>query len=259
MKQLRWLLLLLLPLGLFSCTDTREELELKSNGSGTLALKTDLGKMLEMLKGFGGDDQLAKDGLDRAFDTTMLMKDYVDTAKDITPDKKELLRDGKVHLIMNVKESIGKLDMNFPFSSTDKLQLLYQSLNSTSGGLKSMFGGVGKNIPNNNGQNQGNEPSMGQISSVYDITVKDGLYSRKVNQGRYEDFTKNMKLEEFKQVSAMFGTMDYTFIIKLPRGVKKITNNTKATVSDDKKTVTIKTDLMETMEHPQLLAVDIAY
>lgn len=257
MKKLR--LLLLLPLAFISCTDTREELEIKNNGSGTLVLKSDLGKMLELLKGFGGEDALAKDGMDRAYDTTMLMKDYVDTAKDIAADKKELLRDGKVHLIMNVKESIGKFDMSFPFASTDKLQQLYQSLNSSSGGLKSMFSGVGKNLPNSGSTDQGGDKGMQQLSSVYDITVKDGSYSRQVNQARYEEFTKSMKLEELKQVSSMFGQMDYTLSVKLPRQVKKLSANSKAVLSEDKKTVTVKTDLLETLAHPEQLALDIAY
>src|ERR1700712_4588124 len=106
MKNIRILLLCLLPVAFISCTDTREELEIKSNGSGTLVMKSDLSKMLEIVKGFGGDADLSKDGLDRPYDTTLLMKDYIDTAKDVTPEKKELLRNAKVHVVMNVKESI---------------------------------------------------------------------------------------------------------------------------------------------------------
>ena len=258
MKHVRLLLLLLLPLALFSCTDTREELEIKNNGSGTLVMKSDFSKVLEIMKGFAGENDLAKDGLDRPFDTTMLMKDYIDTAKNVPADQKELLRDGKVHLVMNVKESTGKFDMSFPFTSTDKLQQLYASMNNSSGGLKNMFGGVGKNLPNNSTEEQGPDKSMPQIASVYDITVKDGFYSRQVNKTRYEEFTKAMKLEEFKQMSSMLGAMDYTFSVKLPRAIKKV-NNSKVMLSNDKKTATLKTDLMETFEHPELLAVEIEY
>jgi len=260
MKSIRTLLLFLLPLALVSCTDTREELEIKTNGSGTLVMKSDLSKMLEMVKGFAGENDLAKDGLDRPYDTTLLMKDYIDTAKDIPADKKELLRNGKVHVIMNVKAGIGKFDMNFPFSSTDKLQQLYASLNSSSGGLKNLFGGMSKNIPQGQGgaDEQGNDKNMPQIASVYDIVVKDGLYSRKVNKERYDAFASAMKLDELKQMGSMMGAMDYTLSIKLPRAIKKI-SNTSAVISDDKKTVTLKTDLMETFQHPTLLALDIEY
>lgn len=263
MKNIRTLLLFLLPLALMSCTDTREELEIKGDGSGTLVMKTDLGKMLEMLKGFGEND-LAKDGLDKPFDTTMLMKNYVDTAKNITPEQKELLHDGKVHLVMNVKESIGKIDMNFPFTSADKLQQLYANLNSSTGGLKNMFDGVGKGMSKGQApdgtQEQANDKGMPQIASVYDITVKNGLYSRKVNKQRYDEFVQSMKLDDLKQMGGMMGDikMDYTLSIKLPRAIKKISNS-KAVLSADKKTLTLAADLMETFQHPELLALEVEY
>jgi hypothetical protein len=264
MKHIRTLLIFLLPVVFASCMDTREELEIKNDGSGTLVMKTDLSKMLGMMKNFASADDLQKEGLDKAFDTTMMMKDYVDTAKSIPADKKALLRHGKVHLTMSVKESIGKLDMEFPFKSADQLQQLYASLNNSTGSLKGMFGGMGKGkqLPmggaDSGSADQGNDKSMPQIASVYDITVKNGLYSRKVNKERYEEFSQAMKLEELKQMSSMLGQMNYTLSVKLSRPIKKISNS-KAVLSDDKKTATLSADLMETFEHPELLALEIEY
>lgn len=260
MKNIRTLLLLLLPLAMISCTDTREELEIKGDGSGTLVMKTDLSKMLEMVKGFGDNNDLSKDGLDKAIDTTMLMKDYVDTAKNITPEQKQLLHNGKVHVVMNVKENIGKIDMNFPFASADKLQQLYASLNSSTGGLKNLFGGAGKVLPNGGSEDQGSDAGMPQIASVYDITVKEGLYSRKVNKQRYDAFAQSMKLDDLKQLGGSMGSMnmDYTLSLKLPRPIKRVSNS-KAILSADKKTVTLAADLMETFQHPELLSLEVEY
>jgi hypothetical protein len=265
MKPIKNLFIFMLPLVFVSCMDTREELEIKKDGSGTLVMKTDLSKMLEMMKSFASADDLQKQGLDKAFDTTMLMKDYLDTAQSVPADKKALLRDGKVHLVMNVNEAIGKFDMQFPFRSSDQLQELYASLNSSDGGLKNMFEGIGKGrqMPMGGGgdssaKGQGNDRSMPQIASVYDITVKDGLYSRKVNKERYDSFISAIKLEELKQMSSMMGQMNYTLSVKLSRPIKRVSNS-KAVLSDDKKTVTLNTDLMETFEHPELLALEIEY
>jgi hypothetical protein len=256
MNTLKTLLLFLLPLALISCTDTREELEIKKDGSGTLVMKTDFGKVLEMVKGMGANTDLSKDGLDKAYDTTMYLKDVVDTAQNVPADQKELLRNGKVHLVINVKEGIGKMDMNFPFTSTARLQDLYASLNNSTGGLKNLFNGMGKNLPKSD--DGGNDKNMPQIASVYDIVVKDGLYSRKVNKPRYDEFAQSMKLDELKQMGSMFGGMDYTLTVKLPRAIKKVSNS-KALISEDRKTASLKTDLMETFEHPELLALDIEY
>ncbi len=215
------------------------------------------------MKGFG-ENNLEKDGLDKAFDTTMFMKNYIDTAKNVTQAQKDLLREGKVHLVMNVKESIGRIDMNFPFTSADKLQQLYANLNSSTSSLKNIFDGVGKGIQKGNTtdgtQEQANDKGMPQIASVYDITVQNGLYSRKVNKQRYEEFAQAMKLDDLKGMGGMMGDMkmDYTLSVKLPRPVKKI-NNSKALLSSDKKTVTLSADLMETFQHPELLALELAY
>jgi hypothetical protein len=257
MKNIRILLLFLMPLAFASCVDTREELEIKSNGSGTLVMKTDLSKMLEMAKGFGGDSAMTKDGMDRPFDTTMVLKDYIDTARNVSADQKELLRNGQVHVVMNMKEGIGKFDMTFPFSSTDKLQQLYASLNNSTGGLKNLFNGMGKALPNS-ATDANDDKNMPQIASVYDIVVKNGLYSRKVNKQRYDEFSQAMKLEDLKQLGSMVGAMGYTLSIKLPRPIKKISNS-KAVLSDDKKTATLTTDLMDTFQHPELLSLDIEY
>jgi len=256
MNKLRTLLFFILPLALISCTDTREELEIKKDGSGTLVMKTDFGKILEMVKGMGENNDLSKDGLDKPYDTTMYLKDVIDTAKNVPADQKELLRNGKVHLVLNVKESLGKMDMNFPFTSTARLQDLYTSLNSSTSGLKNLFNGMGKNLPKND--DSSSDKGMPQIASVYDIVVKDGFYSRKVNKQRYDEFAQSMKLDELKQMGSMFGAMDYTLTVKLPRVIKKVSNS-KVTLSEDKKTAALKTDLMETFAHPELLALEIEY
>ncbi len=262
MKFVRNLFIALLPFTFASCMDTREEVEIKKDGSGTLVMKTDLGKMLEMMKSFASADDLQKEGLDKAYDTTMLMKDYVDTAKSVPADRKAVLREGKVHLVMNLKENLGRFDMQFPFKSADQLQQLYTSLNSSTGSLKGMFDGMGKKLPGagneGNAGDQGSDKGMPQIASVYDIVVKEGLYSRKVNKDRYDEFKQAVKLEELKQMGSMLGQMNYTLVIKLSRPIKKI-NNSKAVLSDDKKTATLSTDLMETFEHPELLALEIEY
>lgn len=259
MKFLRWLPFLLLSFTFVSCMDTREELDIKSDGSGTLAVRTDLGKMLEMMKGFASPDDIKKEGLEKAYDTTILMKDFVDTAKDVTAEQKAALRNGKLHLALDMQQSKGKFDMHFPFSSPAQLQVLYESLNSTNGGMKGLLGNKGKKTEGDgNSMIQQNDKGIPQITSVYDIAITNNLYSRKVNQQRYQEFADAMKLDDLKQMGGMLGPMNYTLAIKLPRPIKKISNS-KAELSTDKLTATLSTDLMEAFQHPELLALDIEY
>ena len=234
--------------------DTHEELAIKKDGSGTLVIKSDLNKMLAMLRSMGARSDMEKEGLARTYDTIVLMKDYVDTARNVAPDQKELLREGKMHIVLNAKENVGKFDMTFPFRSGEKLQQLYTSLNNTSGGLKGLLGNIGKPGPDT----EDSDKNMPQLTSVYDITVKDGQYKRTVNQERYEAFTQAIKLEQLTQLSSVMGAMEYTFQITLPRAIKSISNS-KAILSSDKKTAILKNDLIETFQHPELLSVEIQY
>jgi len=259
MKLAKLLLLLSLPFALVSCVDTREELDIKTDGSGTLAVRTDLSKMLELLKGFAGEEGMKKEGLEKPIDTTINMKDYVDTAKDISADKKAVLRNGTMHMALNMQDSKGKLDMKFPFASSAQLQLLYESLSSTNNGLKGLLGNKEKGGEEGNSMMPGgSDKSMPQITSVYDISINDHSYSRKVNKARYDEFAQAMKLEDLKQMSGMLGPMNYTLAIKLPRPIKKV-SNAKAQMSTDKMTVTLASDLMEIFEHPEMLALDVEY
>jgi hypothetical protein len=253
MRLIRTWLILLLPLALASCMDTREEMEIKKDGSGTLALKTDMGKMVEMMKNFTNDSDIRKQGLDRLFDTTMLMKSYIDTVQGVSADKKAALRDGTLHLTLNVKENVGKFDMLFPFRSADQLSQIYQSLNAAAGGLKNVMGNLG----GGSSQEQGDK-GLPQLTFVYDVSVKNGVYSRKVNKERYDVFSQAMKLDQLKQMSSVMGAMNYTVVTTFPQPIKK-TSNAKAVLSNNNKTATLSVDLLEAFEHPELLELEIEY
>jgi len=250
MRSIRTWLFLLLPLALASCAETKEELVIKKDGSGTLELKMDLAKMVDMMKNFASDSDIQKQGLDKPFDTTMLLKSFIDTASGIASAKKAALRDGSIHLTLNIKEHIDKMDMAFPFKSTDQIPDLYQGLNTSASGLKELMG--------KSDGGQAGDKGLPQLSTVYDITVKNGIYSRKVNKERYETFKQGMNLEQLKQMGSVMGSISYTVSVSLPQPVKK-TSNVKTVLSDDKKTVTLSADLLEAFEHPELLELEIEY
>ncbi len=252
MRLTRMGLIFLLPLALASCMDTREAMEIKKDGSGTLAVKTDMGQMIAMMKNFIHDSDIRKQGLDKLFDTTMLMKSYIDTVQGVPADKKAALRDGTLHLTLDVEQNKGEFDILFPFRSAEQLTDIYQSLNAASGGVKNVMTNLG-------GKNQ--EPGdrgLPQLTFVYDVTVKNGLYSRKVNKARYDVFSQDMNLEKLRQISSVMGTMSYTVVTSFPQPIKK-TSNAKAVLSNNNKTATLSVGLLEAFEHPELLELEIEY
>src|SRR5687768_3616348 len=115
MKKLKLVLVTVVAILFVSCYEVNEEIVINENGSGSYTTKMDMGQLFEMLQTMGGEEELEKEGLDRAIDTTIMMKSIMDSAKDVTADQKELLKDGKLKLQMNMKEKLMKLDVNLPF------------------------------------------------------------------------------------------------------------------------------------------------
>jgi len=262
MKKMKWLFIVIVSCCFISCLDTVEQLDIKENGSGTLNMNMDMGKAAEMMKGFMAPEELAKEKLDRVIDTTIMMKDVVDTATKITPERKALLRNGKMHLVMNLANNILKMDMSYPYQSQAQLTQIYAALQDGGMNMGSMMQALGggdndAGNPTPGGADAGdNNPS--QLSNVYDITVTANQYKRVLNKERYQKMMSNPKIEEAKGMSSMMGEMNYTIALNLPRAIKKV-SNPKAVVSNDKKNVMLKTDLFSIFDHPELLELTVDY
>jgi len=261
MKKMKWLFIILVSCCFISCLDTVEQLDIKESGAGTLNMNMDMGKAAEMMKGFMAPEELAKEKLDRVIDTTIFMKDVVDTSTKITPERKALLRNGKMHLTMNLANNILKMDMSYPYQSQAQLTQIYAALQDGGMNMGSMMqalsGGDDAGNSAAGGVDSGdNNPS--QLSNVYDITVTPTQYKRILNKERYQKMMSNPKIEEAKGMSAMMGEMNYTIALNLPRPVKKV-SNAKAVISNDKKNVMLKSDLFAIFDHPELLELTVDY
>ena len=259
MKRLKLCLPLFLLFFLAGCFEITEQIDIKKDGSGQLTVNTDMSKLLEMMQTYLGKDEMEKEMPKKVMDTTLLMKDVVDTAKDMTPEKKALVRDGKIHMSLNMDQKIFKADMHFPFTSQANLQKLYTSMNDGSLGTANLFRGLTSGMSDSNASaNNANAPDMNQFNSIYDFQCKDGMISRKVNAAKWKELQQSQEFEQMKQATSMGIEMPYTMIINLPRPVKKV-DNPLAKLSDDKKTVTIKYNLTDVFENPEKFEYTIAY
>src|SRR5262249_262214 len=131
MKFLKYLFPLSFVFLMTGCLDIDEKVDIKKDGSGQMAMDMDMSQMVEMLQTYMGKDELAKKGMDK-MDTTILMKDIVDTAKSISPEKKAILRKGMVHIKMDIDQKVFKTHMQFPFTNYDQLQTLYKAMSDGS-------------------------------------------------------------------------------------------------------------------------------
>jgi len=257
MKHLKYLIILAFSFCLVSCFDTVEEVEIKQNGTGTYKLNMDMSKAFEMMKGFMSDSDLQKEGMNKAMDTTINFDAILDSAQDLDAHKKELLKGGVMHVNMDMQKSVMKLDMKYPFTSFGNLNELYSMIQKGNGGLNEAF----KSMQAQEGmgmENASDTSGLNQINSIFDVNFKDGAYSKTLNKDRYEAFIHDEKVEQIKGMMGMMGEMNYTLILKLPKPAKTVSNKL-ATLSADKKTITLKSDLFSAFDNPQLMELKATY
>lgn len=259
MKLIKFLLPVAFIFGLTGCIEINEQIDVKPNGSGEWVTKMDMSQMLDMLQTYMSKEEMDKQLPSKKMDTTISFKTFVDTSTTLSPEKKALLRDGKIGMKLNMDEKIFKTEMDFPFTSLNNLQKLYTSLGDGSVGttdlLKGLTSGKADSAsPVGNMQS----PDITQFNNIYDFKCKDGFISRKVNQEKFKALMDNPQLSQLKDAGNMGIEIPYTITINLPRAVKKV-DNPVAKISDDKKTVVIKYNLIEMMNTPQKFEYTIEY
>lgn len=257
MKKYKLLLAAVFAVCFTACIQIDEEVELKEDGSGQMKVHTDMGKLFEMLKSFATEEDLAKEGINKAMDTTILMKDIVDTSKDVSAENKALLRNGLLHLNMNVKENLFKMDMNYPFKNLNEANKLYAAMNQD-GMMGNVLKGLNPNGKTDNSANAAEGSGLEKIGSMYDVAITKGQYSRTLNKGRFEAMSTDPKVQESKGMMAMMGDMQMNLKVSLPRAAKSV-SNPRATLSPDKKTVTLLNDLTVALDSPQNMEIIIQY
>ena len=254
MKILKFILPLALAFGFAGCLDINEKLDIKKDGSGTLTMDMDMSQMIDMLQTYMGKDELAKKGLEK-MDTTINLKDILDTISTLSADKKAILSPGSVHIKVDLDAKVFTTHMVFPFTNQANLQKLYTTMNDGSSlGSAQLLGGLGGDASGGAGAS----PDINQFNGIYDFTSKDGLITKHLNADRWKALQDQPQFAQIKQAGQMGVEINYTSTIVLPRPVKSV-DNPLAKLSDDKKTVTLKFNLIEVFDHPEQFGYKIEY
>lgn len=243
-----------------SCLEINEEVEIKPNGSGELSTSMDMGQLIDMMQAMGGEEFDKKK--DEKIDSTIFLKNVVDTASNLTKQQKDLMRDGKVHVKMNMEQKEFKISMKYPFGNLERLQQLNTAISD--GGLgfgelmKGAMGGGKQEAGLDQPTNGSEKNELDQLMSIFDYNVSNGLIKKTVNAEKLQKIKDNPKMAEMQQGSEMGIEIVYNVTYKLPRPAKKV-DNPKAKLSDDKMTVTLRNNLMEIFTKPDQFAFTIEY
>lgn len=250
MKILKLFLPVCIILLFTGCLDIDENVKVNQDGSGKLSLDMDMSQMVEMLQQYMSKDEQLQKGMEK-MDTTIQMKDIVDTVSSLTAEQKALFRPGSVSIKMDMDQKIFKTHMQFPFTSLDNLQKLYKAMGDGSLGNAKLMSSL-------TGDQGSGSPDINQFSGIYDVVCKDGNMSKSLNKAKWDKLMADPQMEQVKQASQMGIEVMYTTSLTLPRPVKKV-DNPLAKLSDDKKTVTIKYNLIDVFEKPDKFNYHIEY
>ena len=252
MKFLRFFLPAVLAFGFAGCLDINESVDVRADGSGQLTMDIDMSQMIDILQTYMGKDELQKKGMEK-MDTTILLSSIVDTSSALSEDKKAVLRPGRVHIKMDMDAKVFTIHSMFPFTSMANLQKLYALMNDGSLNNAKLFGSLG-----GDSTGSGGGPDMSQFNSVFDFTCKDGLMVKKLNKAKFDALKNDPQLAQMKQASQMGMEINYTTTLSLPRPIKNA-GNPLAKLSDDKKTVTMKFNLIDVFDHPDQFEYTVEY
>lgn len=257
MKCFHWILAISVSVLFSACLDTVEEMTIRENGSGQVNTKMDMGGMLEMAKGMMAGEELSDMEMQRSIDTVIMMHTLTDTASNLSPETKALFKNAELRMKMDMSKNIFKVDMMYPFKDLKELNQLQSAIREGGGIMNALKSMPGEKLdaPSEDMEGMDNLASPGNI---YDIVVTNNRYSKTVNKAKLKTLLDNPKMEEAKGMMGMMGDMKATTIVHLPRAVKSV-SNAEATLSADKKTVTLKYNIFDIFDAPEKAELTIDY
>ena len=260
MKKIIGLLTVLVAITLAGCFDLVEDIAVNDNGSGVYQMNMDMSGLLDFLDMMQAQDTALSQKMEKSgfknIDTLLQLKNFTDTAKDLTKEEKALLHDATMQFTVKQKERVLKAKMTYPFKQLTDISKL-MALGKSGKQAKLLMKSLGnKEGP---GAEMGeNTPAMPGFNDVFDMTYQKGLLERKVNEQKFKELQANNKLPGLEEGGEAFATATMSTVLHLPKPAKKVTGD-NIQVSDDKKTVTIKRTFKDVMENPKTLAFRIEY
>jgi hypothetical protein len=261
MKAFKLIFLCVITCSFAGCFEMNEEIVVNNNGSGDYSVNMDLGKMLDMMAAFIPPDQM-KD-MEKIKDTTINMRDFIDTTSTLSAEKKALYRDGTMQMQMNMADKVFKINMKYPFKNTGDLQKLYASIGETGTSMGSLMNNFN---PGSSALSAGGaQPEMKMISSYFDLETKKNSITRKLNKEKYAKLADDQMMQQMKQMGEMgggamagMGDVKMNTIIKLPAPAKKFTG-AKVELSTEKKILMLKNNMMDIFSHPEVFEFSVEY
>jgi hypothetical protein len=226
---------------IFTSCNFTEELTLKDDGSGRLAIKFDGSELLQMGGGLSSEENPSK-----TVDSIISFKEFLETNKDsiaLLPEEEQQrlrkLEPFNLHLIMNEEAGDMKINMYTDFTQVSELSDAFSAFQNAGA-----FG------------NKGMRKNSFSTSAATEInyTLNKNKFTRTNSVIDYDLLQENVdslgKMELFLESSI------YKLIYHFPRPVKSVSKK-GAMYSEDRKTIIIEVPFMDYMRDPEILNMEV--
>jgi hypothetical protein len=246
MKKLL-LLLVFTSTFLFGCFNSEEDVTINADGSGVYQNVMDMSGMFDMMDMIAAMDTSQNNQLkkvsDKDIDSTFSFKSFIDTVTSLTADQKKLFEKATMRMSINQKEKRFKMTTNYPFTKMDDLQKIIELQQSNK-------------VPNP--FNQSDNGGLPAINKIMNISFKNGLIERKIDQEKIKNLENNEQLKDMDKAEQMLEAITFSSSFHLPRPVKNIAGE-KLKLSSDKKTITVNYTLMDVIKAPSSFEFKVEY
>lgn len=202
----------------------------------------------------------------KAVDTTIVFNQFLEQYKDSISalpmdEQKQLyaMKDVVIEMQMDENKGVFNFTMNKPFANFDELKLVNEQLNGAMRVAQTISEKDSAMAPAPEKQMDEltkSDPVFysfnNNIFTRYQPKKEEASESIESEESEAEDMTDLFKGQFEDMFKAAFYTMTYTF----PKSIKSVSNK-DAVLSEDRKTITLKTDLNAINKDPDLMNLEI--
>lgn len=266
MKKINWLVGLSALLIFTGCFDTEEEITINDKAGGIYTTTMDMGKIMGMLKAFGGEQKEMKELAELKLDTLINFKDIKDSLKNLDATEKKIVEAGNLRVKMNAEEEQCSFTFSIPFSKTEDIDKIRSVLKKTKQDV--LKSSMKDKFPQKDGEKKElfgkeiDEEGSGEMGTEIDeyftlVYAKDKL-TRKVKKEKVAKIEEDKSLATLKEMSQMGMSMNMKTVINLPKPAKKAEGK-GVKLSNDRKKVTIEGTLDDFFEDATYFEYEIEY
>jgi hypothetical protein len=255
MKKIFFLSTLVLALlSLAGCFETTDEITLKSDGSGTIQMTNDMSMLISMAKTMGGEEAMKEAG-EKPTDTTISLSKLADSIATLTPEEKELIRNGSLSLKIDMKDEKMITRLDIPFANIGQIE----KVKSASSKVSQYF--IGKNMGEAGPEGMGMSdkmPASDPLDEYFTTTYSKNGIEKKLNKEKYATLDSNIAMKSIKDMADNGMPLSNSIIINLPRPAKTVEGK-NVKLSEDKRKVTISSTSEEFFDTPASLEFKIVF